>query len=311
MRTHHRHLMMMALATIFAISTANAAKIAKLPQHKSYKTGLRAINPTSARASLYFLADDALRGRFTGSPEALISARYLISELEAMGYSPVLQPFTGRKGERMQNILLDIPGSDPNERVILGAHYDHEGVKDGEIYNGADDNASGTVAVLEIARALRHAIEAGATPRRSITIALWDGEERGLQGSRHYAAQITDTAAVKYYVNFDIVGRNSDESNPRRFDYFFTEANPELKDIVSEAIVAEKLELELTPRPWDKPTGGSDNAPFARRMIPISWFHTNGHADFHKPTDTADKINYPKLIEITKAGYYLIWKLAF
>lgn len=310
MRTTHRHLLM-ALAAILTINVATAAKVTKLPQHKSYKTGLEAISLVNARASLYFLADDALRGRFTGSPEALISARYLISELEQMGYSPVLQPFTGRKGERMQNILIDIPGSDPNERVIFGAHYDHEGVKDGEIYNGADDNASGTVAVLEIARALRHAIEAGATPRRSITIALWDGEERGLQGSRHYAAQITDTAAVKYYVNFDIVGRNSDEANPRRFDYFFTEANPELKDIVSEAIVAEKLELELTPRPWDKPTGGSDNAPFARRMIPISWFHTNGHPDFHKPTDTADKINYPKLIEITKAGYYLIWKLAF
>lgn len=312
MKTTIRHLVL-ALAVISTLlpMPLNAAQTPKLSSKRAYKRGAAQISIKTARPALTFLASDALRGRFGGSPEALISAHYLLSELEQMGYTPTIQNFVGRKGESMHNVLVDIRGTHPTERIIFGAHYDHEGVKNGEIYNGADDNASGTVAILEIARALKAATQAGKKPTRSITLALWDGEERGMQGSRHYVSKIADTSAVKYYINFDIVGRNSNEERPELFDYFFTEANSELLDLVKEAITSEKLDLEVTPRPWDKPTGGSDNAPFARRMIPIAWFHTNGHADFHKPTDTADKINYPKLMDITRAGYYMLWRLAF
>lgn len=275
---------------------------------KAFDRGIEAITLTTARPALYFLASDALRGRFAGSPEGLITAEYLVCALSQMGYTPTVQRFTGRKGESLQNILVDIPGRNATERIIAGAHYDHEGVKDGQVYNGADDNASGTVAILEIARALK---VAGVQPQRSITLALWDGEERGLQGSRHYVAGIVDTSSVKYYFNFDIIGRNNDPKNPTHFDYFFTEANGELATMLGQGI--EHCGLSLVPihHPWDKPVGGSDNAPFARRMIPIAWFHTNGHEDFHKPTDTADKINYPKLLDIIRAGYYMIWRTAY
>lgn len=291
------------------LSLAGYAAQRSKPVNKSFNRGMQAITRQHTEASLYFLASDAMRGRLAGSIEGKIAAEYLVSELRQLGYEPEVQPFLGRRGENLQNILVTVPGTDPTERIIVGAHYDHEGVKRGEIYNGADDNASGAVAILELARAVQ---AAGVQPRRTVVLALWDGEERGLQGSRHYAAQIQDTAAVKYYINFDMIGRNTDEQRPGIFRYFYTEANPEARQWLSEVVVKYKLDqLEPDYRPWDKPVGGSDNASFARRGIPIVWYHTDGHPDFHKPGDTPDKINYPKMVDIIRSAWYLIWQMAY
>lgn len=296
------------LAILGGISTVSVASAAS-KINRNFRQGDRAITRQNAEASLRFLASDALRGRFGGSVEGRIAAQYLVAELEQMGYIPVVQSFTGRKGESLQNILVAIPGRDTTKRVVVGAHYDHEGVKNGEVYNGADDNASGTVAVLELARAAKGA---RMRPERTVIFAFWDGEERGLQGSRYYAERIGDTTAVLYYLNFDSVGRNTDESRPGLFRYFYTEAHPEARRWLDESIKVNGLTgLEPDYRPWDRPTGGSDNASFAKRGIPIIWYHTDGHPDFHKPTDTADKINYSKLIGITRSAWYLIWRMAY
>lgn len=280
---------------------------------KGLRRGFDAITRQNAEASLRFLASDVMRGRFAGSNEGHITAQYLISELEQMGYGAgeiAVQPFSGRKGEDLRNVIVTIPGRDTVQRLIVGAHFDHEGTKNGVIYPGADDNGSGTVVMLELARAAR---AAGTVPEHTLILAFWDGEERGLQGSRFYAGLLgRDTSSVIAYINFDMVGRNTDEGRPGLFRYFYTESKPELKAWYDESVRAGGLRhLEADYRPCDRTIGGSDNMSFARLGIPIVWYHTDGHPDYNKPTDTAEKINYPKMLDIARSAWYLIWQMAY
>lgn len=284
-----------------------------LRAEKGYRRGYDAITRQSAEASLRFLASDAMGGRLAGSTEGRIAGQYIISELEQMGYAPARiaeQHFTGRKGEALRNILVTIPGRDTTRRVIAGAHYDHEGTKNGDIYHGADDNASGTVVMLELARA---AIATGIVPEHTLILAFWDGEERGLLGSRHYVRSLgRDTSSVICYINFDMVGRNTDEQRPGLFRFFYTESQPQLKVWYDESVRVGRLTyLEADYRPCDRTIGGSDNAPFARVGIPIVWYHTDGHPDYNTPGDTADKIDYPKMLDIARSAWYLLWRLAY
>lgn len=305
---HWPFTVLLAASTLFATVTA-----APLRPAKGYRQGYDAITRQNAEASLRFLASGPMGGRLAGSTEGQIAGQYIISELGQMGYAPARiaeQHFTGRKGEALRNILVTIPGRDTTRRVIAGAHYDHEGTKNGEIYHGADDNASGTVVMLELARA---AIAAGVTPEHTLILAFWDGEERGLLGSRHYVKSLgRDTSSVICYINFDMVGRNTDESRPRLFRYFYTESKPELKALYDRSVQIGRLaHLEADYRPCDRTIGGSDNLPFARAGIPIVWYHTDGHPDYNTPRDTADKINYPKMLDIARSAWYLLWRLAY
>lgn len=293
------------------VGTSQAHEPRRQPA-KPFRHGLEAITRQNAEASLRFLASDVMQGRLAGSSEGHITAQYLISELEQMGYAGHIaeQPFTRRKGESLRNILVTIPGRDTTRKVIVGAHFDHEGTKNGAIYHGADDNASGTVVMLELARAAQ---AAAIQPAHTLILAFWDGEERGLLGSRHYVSTLgRDTASIDYYINFDMVGRNNDESRPRVFRYFYTASEPQLRTWFDQSVSAGRLEnLEADFRPCDRTIGGSDNTPFARAGIPIVWYHTDGHPDYNKPTDTADKINYPKMLDIARSAWYLIWRMAY
>lgn len=280
---------------------------------KGYRRGNEAITRRNAEASLRMLASDVMGGRLAGSTQGWITGQYIISELEQMGYGGQIaeQHFTGRKGEAMRNILVTIPGRDTVQRVIVGAHFDHEGTKNGAIYPGADDNASGTVVLLEVARAAQ---AAAVRPEHTLILAFWDGEERGLQGSRHYAGRLgADTASVICYINFDMVGRNTDESRPKLFRYFYTETSElPLRRYFDESVAAGNLRyLEADYRPCDRTLGGSDNMSFGRHGIPIVWYHTDGHPDYNTPGDTADKINYPKMLDIARSAWYLMWRLAY
>lgn len=298
---------LLAASTLFATVSA-----APLRPDKGYRRGYESITRQNAEASLRFLASGVMGGRLAGSPAGQIAGQYIISELEQMGYAGQIaeQHFKGRKGEALRNILVTIPGRDTTERVIAGAHYDHEGTKNGAIFHGADDNASGTVVMLELARA---AAATGMKPEHTLILAFWDGEERGLLGSRNYVKTLgRDTSSILCYINFDMVGRNTDESRPGLFRYFYTESQPELKALYDESVKAGRLEhLEADYRPCDRTIGGSDNMSFARAGIPIVWYHTDGHPDYNTPGDTADKINYPKMLDIAHSAWYLIWRLAY
>lgn len=322
------------LVLLFCLSGSLQAQTPK-------EQGLKVINQATAEAHIAFLASDELEGREAGFHGGRIAAEYIVSCLKQLNISPLgecyYQPFEAYNRERqkrerfqvdrdsilvikeekfhqklnMRNILAKIEGKRKNEYVVIGAHYDHLGIdpmlEGDQIYNGADDNASGVSAVLQIAKAF---VASGVQPERTVIFALWDGEEKGLLGSRYFTQNFPEIKQVKGYLNFDMIGRNNDEANPTYVVYFYTEAHPVFGDWLKNDIV--KYELNLTPnyRPWDRPIGGSDNASFARLDIPVIWYHTDGHADYHMPSDHVDKINLEKVTDITKAAYLNLWNLA-
>lgn len=323
------------LLFLFSLSIAVFSQSAK-------EKGLTAINKKSAQAYIGFLASDVVEGREAGRQGGQIAGEYIKSVLQDMGLKPLnensyFQLFEAYSPERqkrvrysvhpdsiakyknlpafrklqMRNILGCIEGRNKEEYVIVGAHYDHLGMDealDGDkIYNGADDNASGVSAVLQIAKAF---LLSGEKPGRTIIFAFWDGEELGLLGSEYFMQTCPFVSQIKGYLNFDMIGRNNDESRPKHVVYFYTEAYPAFGDWLKSDIITYNLHLEPNYRPWDKPIGGSDNASFAKRDIPVIWYHTDGHPDYHQPSDHADKINWNKLVDITKAAYLNLWNLA-
>ena len=305
------------------------------------KKGLQSINQLTAEAHIGFLASDHLEGREAGFRGGRIAGDYIVAHLKSLGIEPVggsyYHPFEAyhaerqKKGMRWQvepdsiaalkngvhqklslnNVLGMIKGKNPNEYVIVGAHYDHLGIDpmlDGDqIYNGADDNASGVSAVLQIARAF---IETGKQPERNVIFAFWDGEEKGLLGSKAFAQTFPDIKKVKGYLNFDMIGRNNNDAKPTHVVYFYTESHPAFGQWLKDDI--KKYNLNLTPdyRPWDRPVGGSDNSTFAKLDIPIIWYHTDAHPDYHLPGDHTERINWDKVVNITKASFLNMWYMA-
>lgn len=308
---------------------------------KEVERGLKAITESAARAHIEFLAHNELEGREAGFQGGRIAREYILSRLKELGIKPYLgtdfvQHFEAlrvdhqRKGRfqvdpdsiaklkegthqglDMYNVLGYIPGERADEFVIVGAHYDHLGLdpylRGDKIYNGADDNASGVSAVLQIAKAF---VLAGVKPKRSVVFAFWDGEEKGLLGSKYFIQESTNLDQIKGYLNFDMIGRNNKPEKPNHVVYFYTEANKKFEEWLRRDIKKYKLNLEPDYRAWDKPIGGSDNGPFAKQNIPIIWYHTDGHRDYHKPTDHAEFLNWNKIVEITKASFLNMWHMA-
>lgn len=302
--------------------------------------GLKSINRPAAEAYIGFLADNELQGREAGFAGSRVAARYIASVLQEMGIQPLgdnyYQPFEAYRRERqkkgrlevnpdsialfkkevhqrlaMNNVLGMIPGKKSDEYVIVGAHYDHLGIDPAlngdQIYNGADDNASGVSAVLQIAKAF---LASGRQPERNVIFAFWDGEEKGLLGSKYFVQSCPFIGKVKGYLNFDMIGRNNNPDKSKHVVYFYTESHPAFGEWLKEDIKKYGLQLEPNYRPWDKPVGGSDNGPFAKVDVPIIWYHTDGHPDYHQPSDHADRINYDKVVEISKASFLNMWKMA-
>ena len=326
------------LLGIACILGTTMGTFAQSPKEK----GLQSINQAKAEAIVEFLADDELLGREAGQPGSRIAARYLASALKEAGIAPLpgttayYQPFEACAVERQQkgrwqvhpdslarlkqgthrslklaNILGWIPGERTDEYVVIGAHFDHIGydptLAGDQIYNGADDNASGVSAALQIARAFA---ASGKKPLRNVIFAFWDGEEKGLLGSKYFVQTCPFVQQIKGYLNFDMIGRNNKPEKPRHVVYFFTESHPVFGQWLKDDIEEYGLKLEPDYRAWDRPVGGSDNGSFALRGIPIIWYHTDGHPDYHQPGDQADRINWEKLTDITRAAFLNMWNLA-
>lgn len=307
---------------------------------KAMEKGLATINRATAEAHIRFLAADELRGRYAGTAEGRVAANYIASQLQQMGVAPLLesyfQPFDAccmetRQGFRwethpdsvarltdvaylrcsMRNVLGVIPGRRTDEYVVIGAHYDHIGIAHGQkadsICNGADDNASGVSAVLQLARAF---VASGVQPERTVVFAFWDGEELGLLGSKYFVRCHDKGKKLCAYLNYDMIGRNHFPDRPWHVVYFYTESHPAFGDWLRTAIKKFGLRLEPDYRPWDKPVGGSDNASFALIDVPVIWYHTDGHPDYHRPGDHAERINWEKVVDITKASFLNAWRMA-
>lgn len=288
--------------------------------------GLNTITAQSMNAQIAFLSSDLLEGRKVDTRGAALAREYIISQLMDLDVKPFFetytQPFTtsypNRKTKKTisvnaVNVLGVIEGINTDEYLIIGAHYDHLGMSDKKIdgdniFNGADDNASGVSAVLQIAKAFK---ANGQKPEKTIIFAFWDAEEIGLRGSKYFVREFKNLKQIEMYMNFDMIGRNSDENNPNEFIYFYTEAYPQYEKIMKESLTKYNLStLKPTYKAWDKPVGGSDNTPFAMNNISVIWYHTDLHSDYHKVTDSVEKLNWNKMVNITKSAYLNMVQLA-
>ena len=218
-----------------------------------------------------------------------------------------------------QNVLAYIEGTEyPEEYIYISAHSDHEGIIDGNIYPGADDNGSGTAAVFEIAEAFKKAKIDGHGPKRSIVFLHVTAEEVGLHGSRYYTEHpifpIENTIST---LNIDMIGR-VDKQHLDNEDYIYVigadRKSTELHFIIQEAnsnFVGLNLDYKYNdPNDANRYYYRSDHYNFAMKDIPVVFFFNGEHEDYTKPTDTADKINYKLLEKRTKLIFSTAWYLA-
>lgn len=298
----------------------------------AFKKASATITNQDLKKHLYIIAGDEMQGRDTGSEGQKKAGRYMIAEYKKMGVSaPTALPgyyqkvpaefMNGGRGSLpdSENILAFIEGSEkPEEIIVISAHYDHVGTDDkGVIYNGADDDGSGTVAVMEIAEAFQKAKSAGKGPKRSILFLHVTGEEHGLHGSRFYSENpvfpLENTVAN---LNIDMIGRDDAANRGTNYVYVIGSEmlSKELKQI-SENVNSRSSQLLLNYKYDDKNDPDrlyyrSDHYNFAKNGIPIIFYFDGIHEDYHLPSDTPDKIDYELLKKRTKLVFATAWELA-
>jgi hypothetical protein len=231
-----------------------------------------------------------------------------------------------------RNVLAALEGSDPalkNEWIVVCAHIDHNGAEGADIFNGADDDGSGIVGLLEIAEAYALAAVDGRRPRRSVLFAAWNSEERGLLGAWAYTERPTAPLdRIVAVLNMDMIGRNEEvpvgggarfrgldlqtaESNQNAVNVIGTARSPALKAAIEAANRAIGLELKFR---YDNNISNlmrrSDHWPFIQRGVPGVWFHTGLHPDYHTVYDRPEKINYEKVEKVARLVYQTSWDLA-
>ncbi|OFW40046.1 MAG: hypothetical protein A3F70_09015 [Acidobacteria bacterium RIFCSPLOWO2_12_FULL_67_14] len=271
-----------------------------------------------------YLASDAMGGRANGSAALDTAAEYIAGRFRSWGLTPggdggtFFQPFELAAGAasgpktQVRNVIAALPGRDPALRdqwVVVGAHYDHLGLGErgslapsqrGQIHHGADDNASGTSGVLELAR-----LAATRTRgfRRSVLFATFAGEELGLLGSSHFANHPTVPAgAMAAMINMDMIGR------PRNGRVFVggVGTSPVLRPWLDELNRRVGLQLDYS----DSGFGSSDHTSFTVKHVPVLFFFSGLHGDYHKPTDTSDKIDARGARRVLSLVYLMMERLA-
>ena len=231
-----------------------------------------------------------------------------------------------------RNVVALLEGSDPrlkNEWVIISAHFDHNGADGTQIFNGADDNGSGTVALLEIAEAYALASKDGHLPKRSVLFAAWNSEERGLLGAWAYTEQpLAPLSSVAAVLNMDMIGRNEEipiggggrfagldvqtaESNSNALNLMAFSRVPDITAVVEKANAGIGLDLK---KRYDNNASNllrrSDQWPFLQRGVPAMGFITGLHPDYHTQYDRPEKINYVKMEKIARLVHQVSWDIA-
>ncbi|GLB51997.1 hypothetical protein NBRC110019_10360 [Neptunitalea chrysea] len=219
-----------------------------------------------------------------------------------------------------ENVIAFIKGSEkPEEYVVISAHLDHLGMgENGEVYNGADDDGSGTTAVLEIAEAFKKAYDEGNGPKRSVVFLHVTGEEKGLLGSEYYSEHpIFPMENTVVDLNIDMVGRIDPKYEGNRNYIYLIGADKLSTDLhnLSEAVNNKYTHIELDYRYNDENDPNrfyyrSDHYNFAKHNVPIIFYFNGTHDDYHQVTDTPDKINYDLLANRAKLVFYTAWEIA-
>ncbi|MFM7106833.1 MAG: M28 family peptidase, partial [Flavobacteriales bacterium] len=218
------------------------------------------------------------------------------------------------------NVLAFISGSDPvkkDEVVVLSAHYDHVGVIKGEIHNGADDDGSGTVMLMELARVFQKAKDEGNGPARSLLFLHVSGEEKGLLGSEWYADHpILPLEKTICNLNVDMIGRKDVDHKDANYVYLIgsDKLSSRLHQISEEANTKyTQLQLDYTYNDPNDPNRfyyRSDHYNFAKKGIPVIFYFSGVHEDYHKPGDDPEKIMYGKMSRIGKLIFHTAWEAA-
>jgi len=209
---------------------------------------------------------------------------------------------------QLRNVMSKVEGKEKDKFIVIGAHYDHLGIHDGYIWNGADDNASGVSAVLNIAKAM---IASGVQPEYTILFACWDGEERGLLGSHYFINHWANKGKIMAYLNFDMIGRNAGPDAPNnQVTMIYSKAFQPAVTLSKQHISDYNLNLDVSYNGSEKPDSGSDNVWFVKDDVPLFWFHTGGQPDYHQPTDVPEMINYTKMANIIRLSYLDIFELS-
>jgi hypothetical protein len=299
----------MLIRKLFLLGSALSAWMAPLSctaaRPESPTPALVNADPARVRGDIAYLAGDALEGRGTGTPGNDSAAAYAASRYAQLGLRAIapgyLQRFTARSAMvahgggpaelKTQNVVALLPGSDPalrGQAIVIGAHIDHlgrsaAGARDPEagdvIRNGADDNASGTAAVLELARLLRvH------PPRRSVIFVNFSGEELGLLGSQYFVEHSpVPIDSVVAMLNFDMIGRMRGDS----VIVYGVATAREMSAVLDSA----NASVGLSVRALGDGFGPSDHSSFYARGLPVLHFFTNLHDDYHRATDDVERIN--------------------
>jgi hypothetical protein len=294
---------------------------------------LQFISSESLQTNLTVIASDEMEGRDTGSEGQKKAGRYIIDFYKKHGvgfpkgatdyYQHIPADFLNSKRNKnlpdSENIWAFIEGTEkPEEIVIISAHYDHLGIGKGEIYNGADDDGSGTVAIMEIAAAFQKAKNEGNGPKRSILIIHMTGEEHGLHGSRYYTQNplfpIANTVAN---VNIDMIGRRDPlHKNTNNYvyligsDYLSTDLYNVCEDVNKKynfLTIDYKYNDKSDPNRYYY---RSDHYNFAQKGIPVVFLYNGEHEDYHKPTDDVSKIEFDALTSRTKYSFAIAWEIA-
>ncbi len=298
-------------------------------QMETAKTYAKTIEEQDLKELLYVYASDYFQGRETGTLGQKRAVTFLREFYQnrnikaAQGTQDYFQNMELTiKGQPIatENVVAIIEGkSKPEEYIVISSHLDHEGIKNGEIYNGADDDGSGTVALLEIAEAFQAAVAEGNGPARSIVFLHVSGEEKGLLGSRYYTDNpLYSLANTVANLNIDMVGRTDPKRESKNRNYVYLigtdRLSTELHEISEQANDATlKMDLDYTYNAADDPNRfyfRSDHYNFAKNNIPVIFYFNGTHADYHKPTDTVEKIQYDLLAQRAQLVFYTAWKLA-
>ena len=287
------------------------------------------ITPKDLKEHLLMISDDKLLGRATGEIGQKIAAEYLKNYYQEQNigsplsdnnyFQSIPKSFLPKSNESSENVLAYIKGSEiPSEVLIISAHYDHLGVKDGEINNGADDNGSGTSSLMEIAQAFKMAVNQGHSPKRSILFLHVTAEEIGKLGSEYYTTHpvfpLKNTVAD---LNIDMIGR-VDKAHENNIDYLYLIGSDKLSTelhYLSEKVNTTFFNINLDYRYNAENDSNhyynrSDHYNFAENNIPIIFYFNGEHADYHKPTDTSDKIDFELLAKRSKLIFATAWQLA-
>jgi hypothetical protein len=227
---------------------------------------------------------------------------------EIPGKTIKLKTSVDSKMIRARNVVGVIPGKDTSEIIVIGGHYDHLGMHDGWIWNGADDNASGTVGVMTIAKAF---MATGEQPEKTIVFAAWTGEEKGLLGSEYYADHVYNDAKVILNLNYDMISRDDKEDT---LGIMCGMSYTKKYSIIEEKTKANneeyELGLDIEYKASDRPRGGSDHSSFSAKDIPVMYYMAGFPPEYHQPGDHIDLVNFDKMVNIIKIGFLTTWDLA-